>query len=197
VGWLLELNRTNRLLWHSECELEILLSTKSEKMAERQLTEDQIHELREAFSLFDKDGSGTISNDELEVVMKSLGQNPTQGELKQMIQEVDVDGNGEVDFDEFLLMMKKQMQARDVDSEMREAFRVFDRNGDGQISPMELRNVMTSLGEKLTEEEISEMMKEADLDGNGFIDFEEFVHMVSNIDKSPEGPPQYLLAATK
>ena len=49
-------------------------------------------ELREAFSLFDKDGSGTISNDELEVVMKSLGQNPTQGELKQMIQEVDVDG---------------------------------------------------------------------------------------------------------
>lgn len=50
-------------------------------------------ELREAFSLFDKDGSGTISNDELEVVMKSLGQNPTQGELKQMIQEVDVDGN--------------------------------------------------------------------------------------------------------
>ncbi|KAK2568962.1 Calmodulin-related protein 97A [Acropora cervicornis] len=94
-------------------------------------------------------------------------------------------------------MMKKQMQARDVDSEMREAFRVFDRNGDGQISPMELRNVMTSLGEKLTEEEISEMMKEADLDGNGFIDFEEFVHMVSNIDKSPEGPPQYLLAATK
>ena len=42
-------------------------------------------------------------------------------------------GNGEVDFDEFLLMMKKQMQARDVDSEMREAFRVFDRNGDGQI----------------------------------------------------------------
>ena len=42
-------------------------------------------------------------------------------------------GNGEVDFDEFLLMMKKQMKARDVDSEMREAFRVFDRNGDGQI----------------------------------------------------------------
>lgn len=49
-------------------------------------------ELREAFSLFDKDGSGTISNDELEVVMKSLGQNPTQSELKKMIQEVDVDG---------------------------------------------------------------------------------------------------------
>lgn len=51
-----------------------------------------VPELREAFSLFDKDGSGTISNDELEVVMKSLGQNPTQSELKQMIQEVDVDG---------------------------------------------------------------------------------------------------------
>lgn len=42
-------------------------------------------------------------------------------------------GNGEVDFDEFLLMMKKQMQARDTESEMREAFRVFDKNGDGQI----------------------------------------------------------------
>lgn len=42
-------------------------------------------------------------------------------------------GNGEVDFDEFLLMMKKQMMSRDADSEMLEAFKVFDRNGDGQI----------------------------------------------------------------
>jgi len=49
-------------------------------------------ELREAFSLFDKDGSGTISNEELEVVMKSLGQNPTEDELQEMIREVDVDG---------------------------------------------------------------------------------------------------------
>ncbi|KAK3750026.1 hypothetical protein QZH41_008665 [Actinostola sp. cb2023] len=139
--------------------------------------------LQEAFSLFDKDGSGTISNEELEVVMKSLGQNPTNEELQKMIREVDADGNGEVDFEEFLVMMKNQMQHRDADAEMREAFRVFDRNGDGSITAMELRSAMASLGEKLSDDELAEMMREADLDGDGVINFEgkiNFIEFMNN-----------------
>uniref|UniRef100_A0A7N5P2Z5 EF-hand domain-containing protein n=1 Tax=Ailuropoda melanoleuca TaxID=9646 RepID=A0A7N5P2Z5_AILME len=59
-----------------------------------QLTEEQIAEFKEAFSLFDKDGDGTITTKELGTVMRSLGQNPTEAELQDMINEVDADGNG-------------------------------------------------------------------------------------------------------
>jgi calmodulin len=75
-------------------------------MAE-QLTEEQIAEFKEAFSLFDKDGDGTITTKELGTVMRSLGQNPTEAELQDMINEVDSDGNGTIDFPEFLTLMAR------------------------------------------------------------------------------------------
>ena len=65
-------------------------------------SEEQISEFKEAFALFDKDGDGTITLDELRTVMQSLGQAPTDQELIDMIKEVDADGNNEIDFDEFL-----------------------------------------------------------------------------------------------
>ena len=72
------------------------------------LTENQKEEFKEAFSLFDKDGDGTVSTKELGQVMRTLGQNPTESELNDMIKEVDIDGNGEIDFEEFVdLMIKK------------------------------------------------------------------------------------------
>ena len=74
-----------------------------------QLTEEQIAEFKEAFSLFDKDGDGTITTKELGTVMRSLGQNPTEAELQDMINEVDADGNGTIDFPEFLSMMARKM----------------------------------------------------------------------------------------
>lgn len=70
-------------------------------MAE-QFTEEQLNEFKETFSLFDRDGDGTISTKELGTVMRALGQNPTESELQDMINEVDADGNGTLDFTEFL-----------------------------------------------------------------------------------------------
>ena len=75
-----------------------------------QLTEEQIAEFKEAFSLFDKDGDGTITTKELGTVMRSLGQNPTEAELQDMINEVDADGNGTIDFLEFLSLMARKMR---------------------------------------------------------------------------------------
>ena len=74
------------------------------------LTEEQIAEFKEAFSLFDRDGDGTITTKELGTVMRSLGQNPTESELGDMINEVDADGNGTIDFPEFLTLMAKKMR---------------------------------------------------------------------------------------
>ena len=137
-------------------------------------------EFKEAFSLFDKDGDGTITTKELGTVMRSLGQNPTEAELQDMINEVDADGNGTIDFPEFLTMMARKMKDTDSEEEIREAFRVFDKDGNGFISAAELRHVMTNLGEKLTDEEVDEMIREADIDGDGQVNYEEFVTMMTS-----------------
>ena len=161
------------------------------------MTEEQVSEFKEAFSLFvsshdsaalpclffcgyyrltiylqDKDGDGQITTKELGTVMRSLGQNPSESELQDMINEVDADNNGTIDFPEFLTMMARKMKDTDSEEEIREAFKVFDRDNNGFISAAELRHVMTSIGEKLTDEEVDEMIREADQDGDGRIDCE-------------------------
>merc|ERR1711924_17234 len=92
-----------------------------------QLTEEQIAEFKEAFSLFDKDGDGTITTKELGTVMRSLGQNPTEAELQGMINEVDVDGSGTIDFPEFLNLMAKKMKDTDSEEEIKELSRCSTR----------------------------------------------------------------------
>ena len=72
-------------------------------------------------------------------------------------------------------MMARKMKDTDSEEEIREAFRVFDKDGNGFISAAELRHVMTNLGEKLTDEEVDEMIREADIDGDGQVNYKEFV----------------------
>lgn len=122
--------------------------------------------------------AGCITTKELGTVMRSLGQNPTEAELQDMINEVDADGNGTIDFPEFLNLMARKMKDTDSEEELKEAFRVFDKDQNGFISAAELRHVMTNLGEKLTDEEVDEMIREADVDGDGQINYEEFVKVM-------------------
>ena len=143
----------------------------------KQLTEEQIREFREAFALFDTNLDGTIPMKELGTVMRSLGRNPTNDELRDLINEAaDTYGNGTIDFQEFMTMMVEKV---DSEKELKEAFRVFDRDGDGCISAKDLRHIMTNLGEKLTDEEVDEMIMEADINGDGQIDYEEFVTVLA------------------
>ncbi|XP_034864010.1 calmodulin-like [Mirounga leonina] len=93
--------------------------------------------------------------------MRSFGQNPTEAELQDMINEVDADGNGTVDFPQFLTMMARKMKDTDSEEEIREAFHVFDKEGTGFISAAEFCHGITNLGEKLTDEEVDEMIREA------------------------------------
>jgi calmodulin len=95
-----------------------------------------------------------------------------------MISEADSDGNGTIDFKEFLDMMSRKMKDTDTEEEIREAFKVFDKDGNGYISAAELRHIMQTLGEKLTDEEVDEMIREADINHDGMIDYNEFVHMM-------------------
>ncbi|NXK94080.1 CALMS protein, partial [Formicarius rufipectus] len=142
------------------------------------LSEEQLAEFREAFSLFSRSGSGRISTGELGTVMRSLGHNPTEAELRGLAAEADPEGSGSVGFAEFLALMARRARAGEGEEEIREAFRVFDKDGSGSVSAAELRHVMTHLGEKLTDEEVDEMLREADCDGDGRVNYEEFVRMM-------------------
>ena len=86
--------------------------------AHNQLTEEQIAEFREAFFLFDKDGDGTITTEEVRTGMRSLGQNPTEAELQDTITEVDADGKGTIEFPEFLSLITRKMKDTDTEEEL-------------------------------------------------------------------------------
>ncbi|XP_028022296.1 calmodulin-1-like [Balaenoptera acutorostrata] len=144
-----------------------------------QLTQEQITEFKEAFSLFDKDGYGTITTKELGTVIRSLGQNPTEAKLQDMINKVAADGNATIDFPEFLTMMARKMKDTDSKKEIREASWVLEKDGNGYISATEQCHVMTNLGEKRTDEEVDEMTREADIDGDAQVNYEEFVQMMT------------------
>ncbi|URE03052.1 hypothetical protein MUK42_20998 [Musa troglodytarum] len=162
------------------------------------LPAEQISEFQEAFCLFDKDGDGCITLQELATVIRSLGQDPSEDELKGMIKEVDINGNGTIEYAEFLNLMARKMKETDTEEELREAFKVFDKDQNGFISAgevsvgysqtdawflnsMKLRNVMMNLGEKMTDEEVLQMIKEADTDGDGQVNFEEFSRMMTAV----------------
>ncbi|XP_061340404.1 calmodulin-like [Gastrolobium bilobum] len=142
------------------------------------LREEQIGEFLEAFCLFDKDGDGCITIEELGTAIRSLDENPTVEELQIMMNEGDMNGNGTIEFGEFLNLMARKMKETEAEEELKEAFRVFDKDQDGYISLSELRSVMRTIGEKVTDEELEQMIKEADLDSDGLVDYEEFVRMM-------------------
>ena len=142
------------------------------------IPENRLKEYRDAFEMFDKDKDGTITAKELANVMRSLNQDPSEAELIEMIAEVDQNGNGKIDFEEFVTLMNRRSKETDTEEEVINAFRVFDKDANGLISSTELRHIMTTLGDKLTEEEVDEMIREADIDGDGYINYEEFVRMM-------------------
>mmetsp|Transcript_7973 Transcript_7973/g.27073 ORF Transcript_7973/g.27073 Transcript_7973/m.27073 type:complete len:170 (+) Transcript_7973:45-554(+) len=143
-----------------------------------ELTEEQKQEIREAFDLFDTDGSGTIDAKELKVAMRALGFEPKKEEIKKMISDIDKDGSGTIDFDEFLQMMTAKMSEKDSREEILKAFRLFDDDETGKISFKNLKRVAKELGENMTDEELQEMIDEADRDGDGEINEDEFLRIM-------------------
>ncbi|GIL42840.1 hypothetical protein Vafri_696 [Volvox africanus] len=144
-----------------------------------QIPEIILREYWEAFKLFDKDGNYLIIKEELATVMRGLGQTPTEEEICLMMTEVDKDGSGYVDFGEFVGLMTRQPSPVDPEEDLRKAFRMFDRDGNGQINAAELKHIMTNIGETLTEEQVDDMIQEADIDQDGMINYEEFIRVVA------------------
>ena len=147
-------------------------------MGPKGLTEEQKQEIREAFDLFDTDGSGSIDAKELKVAMRALGFEPKKEEVKKMISDVDTDGSGTIGFDDFMALMTVKMAERDPREEIMKAFRLFDDDETGKITFKNLKRVAKELGENISDEELQEMIDEADRDGDGEVSEEEFFRIM-------------------
>eukprot|EP01038_Epipyxis_sp_PR26KG_P006144 gene6144-8471_t len=138
------------------------------------LSEEEVEEIREAFNLFDTDGSGTIDPKELKAAMTSLGFEAKNQTIYQMIADIDKDGNGTIDFDEFLDMMTAKMSDKDTREDIQKVFNLFDDDQTGKISLRNLKRVAKELGETMSDAELLEMIERADTDADGEINPDEF-----------------------
>ncbi|EFA02905.2 uncharacterized protein LOC660873 isoform X1 [Tribolium castaneum] len=156
------------------------LSSVRKKMAgsKFELTEEQKNDIKEAFDLFDNEGSGKIDAKDLKVAIRALGFEPKKEEIKKMIADIDTQGTGKLSFDDFLQLMTMKMAEKDSKEEIMKAFRLFDDDETGKISFKNLKRVAKELGENLTDEELQEMIDEADRDGDGEINQEEFLRIM-------------------
>ncbi|NXA79533.1 CETN2 protein, partial [Thryothorus ludovicianus] len=142
------------------------------------LPEELQQEIREAFELFHTDGSDSIDVKELKVAMRALGFEPKKEEIKKIISDVDKEGTGKISFTDFLAVMSQKMAEKDSKEEILKAFKLFDDDETGKISFKNLKRVARDLGENLTDEELQEMIDEADRDGDGEVSEQEFLRIM-------------------
>ena len=143
------------------------------------MTAKQIREYEEAFHVFDTDGSGGISRQELTEALQKLGQELSKREMDAIFRDVDADAGGSISLAEFVATMNRRM--RKMHGHIRKfkrSFRMFDTDGSGEITRDELENVMRGCGRNPTEEQLDDMMGDLDADGSGSIEFEEFIDMM-------------------
>lgn len=143
-------------------------------------------ELRGVFATFDKNNDGYITKQELRESLNNIGIFASKDDVEDMVGRVDSNGDGLIDFDEFnelftsMLMRKEEEEEEGKERDLKEAFQVFDGDGDGLISVQELGLVLSSLGfkEGKTLESCKEMINKVDVDGDGMVNFEEFKRMM-------------------
>ena len=143
------------------------------------LTEDEIEEIKEAFDLFDTDGSGSIDPKELRAAMQSLGFEAKNQTIYQMITDLDKNKSGNIDFEEFLDMMTARMSDKDTREDINKVFRLFDDDTSGSITIRNLRRVARELGETMTDEELQEMVERADTNGDGAVSMDDFYNIMT------------------
>ncbi|XP_033727376.1 neo-calmodulin-like [Pecten maximus] len=150
------------------------------------ITDEIRKEIRETFELFDSDQDGKLSTAEIENVLDNLGMSTNKGVIDDVIKRLDADENGTVEYDEFEAFITNSGFLKslpdETDQDMLAAFQVLDADGDGYITKDELTDFMSRFGEKKTEEEIQEIIKESDTNKDGRISYSEFIkHMAPNL----------------
>lgn len=144
----------------------------------KKLTSEQEQEVREAFELFDTDGTMTIQSKELKTAMRALGFDPEESEVRTLTQMADPKNTGKIEFQDFLNVVGKKYSERNIKDDLLQAFKFFDDEDTGQITLKDLKRVAKELGERYTEEELQAMIDEADADKDGGVTLEEFLQVM-------------------
>uniref|UniRef100_A0A1I7VLU0 Troponin C n=1 Tax=Loa loa TaxID=7209 RepID=A0A1I7VLU0_LOALO len=140
-----------------------------------QLPLEQVEQFRKYFNMFDKDNKGFIKATQIGQILRTMGQAFEERDLKQLIKEFDTDGSGEIEFEEFAAMVASfvvEDENASLEEELREAFRLYDKEGNGYIAVSDLRDILRALDENVSEEELDEMIADIDTDGSGTVDLD-------------------------
>jgi len=144
-------------------------------------TLEQKDEFYEAFMNF-ADKEENLDPEALGELLAALGEDLTEEQVEEMFKEVDEDGSGEVDFDEFISMMRRRLLTNpDVDNDIKSSFQLLDKDNSGKIDREEIANVVVEFCNKLTHEEVDELISWCDINNDGDIDFEEFTLIMRQI----------------
>ncbi|XP_021367627.1 calmodulin-beta-like [Mizuhopecten yessoensis] len=134
---------------------------------------------RECFDIFDEDKSGNIDSRELGNVLRALGFNPTEQNVKEYLTKIDTDKSNTIEYEEFrnfiINLEQKKPEPDQLRSDLLAAFKLFDLDGNGFLSSDELKNIVKTMGESLTEDDCKNLVQEADSDNDGHVDYAEFV----------------------
>jgi Ca2+-binding EF-hand superfamily protein len=139
-----------------------------------ELNEEQVTEIREAFDLFDVSGTGLVPRKDLKVMMRALGIEAR----KETLARLQAGKTGSVQYEEFLSLMTTILNEKDIHDEMMRAFNLFDMDGRGKITFENLKRVANELNEALSDDELREMIREADIDQDGAVNASEFVRIM-------------------
>ena len=149
------------------------------------IDDDLMEELKEAFTLFDTNHSGTIDARELKAAMRALGHEVTKVSCAAMFREVDKDPETALNFDEFCRIMAPRLKQADTRDEVMKVFQLFDPKNQGYIQMKDLKRIAEDCGEALSDQELNEMIIEADRSGDGKITFQEFFRVMKKSCNDP------------
>jgi len=147
-----------------------------------ELPPEQIAILRKAFDAFDAQKNGSISTETVAEILRLMGQPFNKQILEEMIEEVDEDKSGRLEFEEFIILAAKFIVEEDEEAlqkELKEAFRLYDKEGNGFIPTSCLKEILRELDDQLSNADLDGMIQEIDTDGSGTVDFDEFMEMMT------------------
>ncbi|XP_052264502.1 troponin C-like isoform X3 [Dreissena polymorpha] len=149
-------------------------------MADFKVTDKQFTDAKQTFHLYQKKGTEEVATKDLDQLFKAMALHVDDDKLKDWADEMDDDAVGTIPWEKFKILFERKLKEDEEEKELKEAFRVLDNQKKGTIPVDDLRWILKSLGDDITEEEIDDMIAETDTDGSGTVDYEEFKSLMSS-----------------